>query len=326
MEQTVDVLIISSSRPEVLEYCLDSFNRRLKGCQKRFYINEDVTNQERSSRIEEIVSRLGISAEICRNKTPKGPCIAIADFSKVTKCKYFFVVEDDWELEDDIRVDSLIKIMDHHENISEIVLKYKEKIHKSKEQVDEEGYKLYLYETPLASPGLWRKSKLIESLANRAVYKLVYETPFHVLRVPALFPQYYAKINAKYSDEKMLSWLRDDIGVYGIKVPHNQVRHLGGTWKTFLPKEEEKQGLLLQELDARYISGRSTQTPPDARPINGVIPFDEKYAQTQLDKMGKRKSEYIYYLKSLLESGALSDPRWRGWVDGIVNGLSMDCQ
>ncbi len=314
MEDTsVTVLIISSSRPEVLRYCLKSFNEKLLNCKKTYFINEDVVDKNKTQQIEQICDELQLTYTINRNTKPKGPCKAIMDFAKQYEGKYFFIVEDDWELEDEIRVPDLYNIMDKYESVNEIILKYKNKVVNKTVYIDDFGYNLYLSETPLASPGLWRTSLLKKSYKNKTIHDIVNDKPFHMLRIPVLFPEFYSK-NEKLSGDAKINWLLKDIGAYIIKSQHLQIRHLGNTWKTFLPNESND--VFLNELKYTYIIERNNEKYPiEPRPINGKIPYDKDYIDRQLKASGKHINHYLSYIQKLYRTDSLKNSEWMEFLN-----------
>lgn len=308
----VDILIISSSRPDVLYYCLKSFDEKLINCRKRYFINEDVVNTHKSSEIEQVLDRLGLCASIHRNDQPCGPFKAILNFSLHCTSPYIFIIEDDWELEDDIMVDRLFLLMNKYKNINEIILRYKDKEANGGLIISDFDYNLVLYTTPLASPGLWRAERLRKSLKDKQVHDLIFNTPFQQLRIPTVFPNYYKNINKIPKGPDQINWLTNHIGAYAIKTPHNQVRHLGGTWKTFIPLDTK--AMLIQELNAWYFIHRTPLIPPDARPINGKIPYDQTFMDDQIKKAGKRLADYLYFIKSLHMQLSLDIDQWKDFL------------
>lgn len=220
------------------------------------------------------------------------------------------LVEDDWELESVIDVGRLVTIMDTAKPpINEIILRYKERLVSGVPSVSINGVDLQLASTPLASPGLWRMSIIQNAWESHKVRDLVYNTNFRRLRIPVLFPKFYENVE-KLSDKDKLKWLKNDVGAYILKNQYRQVRHLGTTWKTFLPTDPTT--LYLTELDARHIIYRPTSSPPEARPINGKIPYQEDYVRTQLETAKKcgRLDDYMYYLNSLNSAGYLKTEEW----------------
>lgn len=306
------ILIISSSRPEVLWYCLKSFNERLLNCTKKYYINEDVVNPTKTKEIERIVGKLKLDATVIRNKEPIGPFISIMNFAQTCKSKYLFIIEDDWELEVDIRVDDLYRIMDKYPNINEILVKYKERLVKGEPNLVDFGYTLALSTTPMAMPALWRVKPLQDSFHNKQVHDLIYGTSFVRLRIPVVFPDFYHITSTMPEGDGKVKWLRDSIGAYVIQTEYAQIRHLGTTWKTFLPIDPSS--ILSTELEAKYITCRTPSLPPEARPINGKIPFDEKFVEEQCLKADTRISDYLYYIKSLYNAGSLKMPDWDAFL------------
>lgn len=98
MIHNIDILIISSSRPEVLKYCMNSFDKKLLNCNKTYYVNEDITNEEKSIKVDNILKNYNVR-EINKHtgKGRLGPLLAIHNFIK-NQCttKYYFILDDDF--------------------------------------------------------------------------------------------------------------------------------------------------------------------------------------------------------------------------------------
>lgn len=314
MTYDIDILIISSSRPDVLKYCMESFNKKLLNCNKTYYVNEDVTNRKKSIEVCNILKKYNIK-NINKNfgKKRLGPLLAINHFIK-NNCtsKYCFILEDDWELLLDIDVSELVNIMENNSHVNQLIFKFKDKF--IGDEVDlNSKYKFKLSISPQACPSLWRTSKLIQCYEDCRKKNMQIKKSGLLMR--SIFDGYSDRknqyINNKLNKAQFITWLSKNCGSYIFLTQFLQIRHLGTTWKTLINKPNLKTTYLKHELHRFFfIYWNLDYGYMPVRPINGKIPYDTVFEKTNLPFMFKKLKTfkiYIQYIKDLKSNNYLED-------------------
>lgn len=184
----LDVLVLSSSRPHLLWMTLRSFQQKCKNVSLRFCIDDDVVNKAMSKLITKTnMEYNGEKLDIMPIKyrlQPIGPFIKYNRFANECKDKYFMILEDDWQLQKEVDILALIRIMDSDSSVNQLMLTYNPEPIASPEVHD--MYAISLRHRPCAHPSIWRTAHM-KSKSNHPEIKHMWEsTPFVKLRIPSL--------------------------------------------------------------------------------------------------------------------------------------------
>ncbi len=161
----IDVLVMSSSRPALIPYTINSFKRFVDSqchCKLRYLLHEDFVFPESSNDVIKWAVNSGVF-DVIEKHNPKiglGPAMSYM-FKKHIRTKYMFYLQDDWEFErTGIDLDRILWIMDRHPEINLILFnKYKNMgsyAGFSSVLREFDGMKLKTYNGWSFIPGIWR--------------------------------------------------------------------------------------------------------------------------------------------------------------------------
>lgn len=119
----IDVLITSSSRPELLFSTVNSFLEKVKCLNHdlRFLLHEDFVNEERSNVAVSWAKNLALFSVIKKHNPfiGLGPSIGFMLQNHI-KAKYMFYLQDDWVLLRELDLDLALKYMNSYKIINQI--------------------------------------------------------------------------------------------------------------------------------------------------------------------------------------------------------------
>jgi hypothetical protein len=123
----LDVLVNSCARPDTLEVSMRTFRKHIKTSHKlRYVLLEDWIDEDRDRRQKGrkwLTKHQSWFDEIHYAKKRMGPGFFFAPTVKLCQTDFFFHLEDDNEFMFDINIDPLIKVMQNHDDITNIVLR-----------------------------------------------------------------------------------------------------------------------------------------------------------------------------------------------------------
>jgi hypothetical protein len=118
MDNQIDIIRTSTSRPEILQVTTDALNKHLKfSGQFRWILHEDVLDKNRFTNISKACKMYNVMSF---NDPPVGLKESMNILLRQTKSKYVLNIEDDWRLLRDIEIDPLIEIMENNEDINQV--------------------------------------------------------------------------------------------------------------------------------------------------------------------------------------------------------------
>jgi hypothetical protein len=224
----IDVLITSSSRPELFPYFWESFK---KMCIIRQPINvivhEDAVFPQKTARVIEWLTKLLKRGEIHRldmTAPAKGLGHALDWYIRATdhlKSDYCFYLQEDWIFERPIDIDQVTYVMDKNPHINLIFfnkIRNNAMINKQK-QVEREftGMKMCVYHGWTFLPGIWR-TDFVRKKWQKATYKP--EGAF-----TSQFGTHEERASVPYCEKKIGAY------IYGKTGEHRYVRHIGNNWR-----------------------------------------------------------------------------------------------
>ncbi len=218
----LDVLIMGSSRKQLLEITLESFKKYVvyQNTDVRFLMHEDFAYPSDSEKSVSWAKSQGIHVESSLPKLGLG--YAMDKMFKMIESDYVFYLQDDWEFERPVELDRILWTMERNKKVNCITF------NKYKNGEDNTGfaYKDYLYDgLPLSIypgwqflPGLWRMSKVREQWSPRKI------------RPEGNFQNSFGDNDKRMNDRP---YLEENVGAYfyGLHGEPRYVRHLGGTWR-----------------------------------------------------------------------------------------------
>jgi len=160
----LDVVITSSSRPQLYPFMWDSFNKMMvfRG-NKRILCHEDFVFPKQSNMVVEWLEgkkKKGEIQEIYTHKPAIGLGMALTEMISKVNTKYMFYIQEDWEFERPVDVDRILWTMD---NNPEINLIYFNKIRNNgsingaeQREYNFNGLKVCLSHYWAFLPGIWR--------------------------------------------------------------------------------------------------------------------------------------------------------------------------
>lgn len=223
----IDLLIMGSSRPQLLKYTIDSFTKFVdfpSDIVFRRLFHEDIIFEKRS-----LISRLfarRAGCDIFHHQPAVGLSISMTEMFKEISSKYVFYLQDDWEFERTIDIDRIVWTMDRHPEINLVFFSHQktDKYHdfsgykfKNKE-MDFDGLKLCTYNAWPFLPGIWRMD---------VIKKYWYD--IRIDRPEGYFTNLFGTPEQRDSNEYCLK----NIGsfYYGNMGDYRYTRHIGGTWR-----------------------------------------------------------------------------------------------
>jgi hypothetical protein len=222
----IDLLITGSSRPQLLKYTFNSFDRfvgKLTNKKIRKLFHEDFVFPEESKKSIEIAKNKKI--DLIKSSDPKiglGRALDYMINNVIPKDKkYLFYLQDDWEFERPIELDRILWTMENNPEINLVLFSHYRNVRPDFEFKSEEynfdGLKLCSYNAWSFVPGIWRMSKVREKWACREIRPEGHFTN--------QFGTHEQRLDKEYSYKNIGAFYYGGMGEY------RYVRHLGSTWR-----------------------------------------------------------------------------------------------
>lgn len=177
----LDIIITSSSRPQLYPFFWDSVQKMLisRG-HRNIYIHEDFIFKEESQKVVKWVQKNIPGAELYINDPPLGLGFSID--AMLTKCrsKYILYLQEDWEFERPIDLDQLMWVMDKNLKINLIffnkMVNLKMINGSTQPEYEYNGVRMCLSHQWTFLPGLWRTDFVKKYWRTRKDYSEGYFT------------------------------------------------------------------------------------------------------------------------------------------------------
>ena len=227
---SLDVLITSSSRPQLFPYFWDSFKKMMIIRQPyTVFAHEDFVFAPESQRVMLYLSGLQEKKEI-QGVYSHNPAIGLGRamdfmFTKHIKSDYMLYFQEDWQVERPIDVDRLITVMDKNPEVNLIFFNKTKNTHKLNKALQPQylysdggaGVDMCLYHSWTFLPGLWRMDFV------RKHWRVRYERP----------EGYFSNAFGTHEQRMDCNYCEKVIGAYmlGKSGDFRYVRHIGNDWR-----------------------------------------------------------------------------------------------
>jgi len=227
---SLDVLITSSSRPQLFPYFWESFKKMMIIRQPfSVYVHEDFVFREESNSVLEYLHVLKEKGEI-QGIYFHNPAIGLGRamdfmFNKHITSSYMLYFQEDWEIERPIDVDQLITVMDKNPEVN-LVFFNKTKNTKRLNKAEQPQYTFFdggggvdmcLYHSWTFLPGLWRMNFV------RDHWRVREDRP----------EGYFSNAFGTHDQRMDCDYCEKVIGAYmlGKTSDYRYVRHIGNDWR-----------------------------------------------------------------------------------------------
>jgi len=226
MNENLEVLITSSSRPQLFPFCWESFKKMCIIRDKpKVTVHEDFVYPAESEKVMTYLKGLKKNGEIDVIDTDQ-PAIGLGRTLNNYSCrrfekKYIFYLQEDWEFERPIDIDQITYVMDQNPKINLIFFnKIRNNGVINKQRQTEYTYSdmtMCLYHAWTMLPGIWRASFVEKHFPGPSD------------RPEGAFTNQFGSHAQRSADQYCV----DAIGayIYGRQGEHRYVRHLGNDWR-----------------------------------------------------------------------------------------------
>lgn len=278
----LEVLITSSSRPQLFPFFWESFKRMCIIREKpKVTVHEDFVFPEESKKVVEYLKRLneqrGENIIIDHDDPPMGLGNALTHYYKRrVEAEYMFYMQEDWEFERPIDIDQILWVMDRNPHINLVFfnkIKNNGSINKQKQQeFVYDGLPMCCYHAWAFLPGIWRTNFVRHHMKNgfapeRPEGNFTNRFGNHETRTPV---DYVVKNMGTY--------------IYGKQGESRYIRHLGNNWRMAKWRLEGPRGDLRpggnHNPDTMDLPYMAPWVPYPKRPVQGG-----DYPQRKLNKI-----------------------------------------
>lgn len=222
----IDIIITSSSRPQLFPYCWESFKKMvcIRG-DKRVIVHEDVVFKRESEQVLKYLEELQKKGEIQEyySTSPARGLGMTLDWliKEKINSKYMFYLQEDWEFERPVDLDQLMWVMDQNQKVNLIFLNKvinPESLNDSLlRQHTYSGVDMCLYHAWAFLPGLWRMDFVKKHWRARLERPEGYFTN--------AFGNHLQRMDCDYCERVMGTY------VLGQTNEYRYVRHIGNDWR-----------------------------------------------------------------------------------------------
>jgi hypothetical protein len=257
--EPLDILIMGSSRPQLLPFFWNSVKRMcIIRRPVRVFYHEDWVFPKESKKVKAELNKLDASIKYIEHnpKIGLGPAMDYM-FRNHIKSKYMFYLQEDWEFERPIDIDQILWVMDKNPKIN-LVFFNKYVTYRSINGFPQEehrfnGLDLCLYPAWTFLPGIWRMPFV------RPKWRTTYNKP------EAFFTQVFdGRNNPKWAKEHLGAY------IYGKRGDPRAVRHLGNSWRMASWRLENGQPGGMIEWDVQDL-----QFKPKWHPLTPGVPLNQ---------------------------------------------------
>ena len=219
----IDILIMGSSRPQLIPYMWESFKRMCIIRQPyRVFFHEDFAFPSTSAGVRKMLQ------DMKRNKSITdfvyhNPAIGLGPamdrmFKKYVTADYMLYLQEDWEFERPVDIDKITWMMDQNKDVNLVYFnKYRTTVAMSgftQQPVNKSGVNLCLSNSWPFLPGIWK--------------------------MPFVRPRWRTRKNNPeswftqvFEGRENAGWCRKNMGayIYGKQGEHRYVRHIGNSWR-----------------------------------------------------------------------------------------------
>lgn len=217
----LDVVITSSSRPQLFPYCWESFNKMVHiRDDKRVIVHEDMVFKKESDQVKNYIRG---SVQEYYSDFPAVGLGRTLDWliKEKINTKYMFYTQEDWEFERPVDLDQLMWVMDNNPQINLIFLNKTKNFETlngmHQKQHTYSGVDMCLYHSWTFLPGLWRMDFV------RKHWRMRVERP----------EGYFTNTFGTHEQRTDCDYCEKNIGAYilGKQNDYRYVRHLGNDWR-----------------------------------------------------------------------------------------------
>lgn len=219
----LDVLIMSSSRPQLFPYCWESFKKYFHFEGKlNVYFHEDFVFPSKSKKVLEYLSTIRDIKHVSTHNPAIGLGMSMDHmFQNHCESKYLFNLQEDWEFERPIDVNQLIYVMEQNNEVNMIGLN---KITNTPElngspqpQCTYSGVDMILYHGWSFMPGLWNMDFVRKHWRVREVRPEGYFTN--------TFGTHEQRMDCEHCRNRIGAYMLGKTGDY------RYIRHIGNDWR-----------------------------------------------------------------------------------------------
>lgn len=221
MKKEIDVIITASSRPELIDYCLEAFKDLIRFSGKmRFILHEDFIFPAKSELV--IVKAKKYKFDVIFKSNPsKGLGWALMQALCEVKTKYCFYLQEDWEFEKSVDLDAIIEAMEEDKSVNSIIFNKNQTLpnHMGFQMKERQVGSLKLCTSPgwFLLPAVWRTDFI------RSRWQVWQGRPEGCFT--KIFGSHEVRLNPEYVIKHMGTYF------YGGLSSYRFVRHLGDTWR-----------------------------------------------------------------------------------------------
>lgn len=267
---SIDVLIMGSSRPFLLQYLIESLHTyvlNLSNSKIRILLHEDFIIEEQSKRSLDMARQWGF--EVVHYYNPGIGLGYSMDymFRNYITADYILYLQDDFEFERPIELDRVLWTMNKWENINLVNFSHYKNVRETdfeSKEYDFDGLKMCGYNGWTFTPGVWRMSKVREK------WEAVKVRP----------EGHFTNQFGTHKERLDQIYCYDNLGVfhYGGMGEPRYVRHLGSTWRMadWRMKDGKPNGTLHWEFQSLKRDRAPWLNNLPERPINPDIKLTEE--------------------------------------------------
>lgn len=281
----LDIVIMSSSRPELLPYCIKSIRRFIisqsQNTDFRIIVHEDFVDRDKSI---EVVKWCSNEVDIIVTCDPnKGMALGLYNIlNNYVESEYILKMEDDWEFErTGIDIDRILWTMSKND-IWSIIFNKKRNSQYRGDHFEKEfvfnGMKLLLCDSWRVTPSIWKTSVAREKWGK-------WNGHLAVGKFLKSFGEHDERRNIEHSKKNVRSYY------YGDLKEERWVRHIGNTWIARPTRKTSKSGGCI-EWDITSFQYKPPWLPYILRPMNKVWCADPKNSDQE-------KNRYDAIMKTL---------------------------
>ena len=276
----IDMLITSSSRPQLFPYCWESFKKYVVfSGQIRVFVHEDFVFPDKSKRVINYLEKLKKRGEI-HEYCVHSPAVGLGramDFmlrSKIT-ANYMIYLQEDWEFERPVDLDRIIWTMENHHEINLLLFnKFRNMASVTRVKQPQFTYKgldMCLSASWAFLPGIWRMSHAMKYWRMREHHPEGYMTNS--------FGTHQQRANNDYSKKIMGAYWLGKIG------EPRYVRHIGNNWRMASWRLEKGRPGGRHDAKTMDFPHRANWLPiQEDRPVQGQS-WDERKTQRMLGEI-----------------------------------------
>ena len=251
----LQVLVTSSSRPQLWPYFLNSFNRMCIIRERpEFIVHEDFVFRSESNEVLKYLEGKGLTVNT------NDPAIGLGStlthyFRNILTADYIFYIQEDWIFERPIDIDQITWVMDNNPNINLIFFNKIRNVNSSpgmnQDQRFFSGMPVCIYHGWTFLPGIWRRDFVLKNMLRIGGFSITRPEG----NFTNVFGSHEQRKNNQHCEEKIGAY------IYGPTGDFRYVRHTGNDWRMARWRLERKNNHLVpggnhnsQTMDLPYMA------------------------------------------------------------------------